>query len=185
MKNNILNNQFCRRLLFLAVILCLCSNICYCQSTGDKMFRQAVELARKNTAESINQAVAKFKSAKIAFDSNAKKVLCDVEIKKCMKRLSFMKRKPTLKKEPERNEDVTAKAIDFGAVLWVGDVKAGVPNGHGKMYFRQNMVIDPRDPDEHVAGEGDYIDGEYVMGFLEMGRLFYKDGRTEMIIIGR
>lgn len=170
------------RKLFLLIFMCLCVNICVAQSANDKIFSQAVELSRVKSIKSLNEAIAKFKTARIAFDSSAKKLLCDVEIKKCIKRIEVIKQN---QRQPKQKVQSPKKmAIDYGPILWVGDVLNGLPHGHGFMYFRKTIVIDPRDPDEHEAGDGDYIEGDYVNGFLEKGRLKTSRG-TESIVIGR
>lgn len=68
------------------------------------------------------------------------------------------------------------KEVDLGYAVWKGDTKKGQPNGYGTMYFKDDHLIDSRDPDETYAAAGDKMEGEFRNGHWEYGKLYSHSG---------
>lgn len=68
----------------LSFVLCIFSVMAFAQqSAGDNLFATGVKLQQTMTIASQNKAISYFEKAKICYDSQAKKELCDQQIKAC------------------------------------------------------------------------------------------------------
>lgn len=69
--------------LFLTVVLCTVSATMYAQTACDNLFASGVKLQQTMTVSSQYKAITYFEKAKLCYDSQAKKDLCDQQIKSC------------------------------------------------------------------------------------------------------
>lgn len=81
--------------------------------------------------------------------------------------------------QPQKNH----LELDYG--VWLGPVKNGKPHGDGVMKFNSSHRIDSRDPAGNIAEAGDYIEGTYVNGHLDVGTWHKSSGGSEYLIIGQ
>jgi len=66
-----------------------------------------------------------------------------------------------------------------------GELKNGVPHGQGTINYNSHSLIDPNDPKQRYAEEGQSITGRFKEGRLLQGKLSDSDGNLiEIIIIG-
>ena len=71
--------------LCMIVALFLCTMGGYAQSVGDRLFAQGQKLQMVQTVKSQNLAISKFIAAQKAYDSSAKKSMCNNQIAICRK----------------------------------------------------------------------------------------------------
>ena len=74
----------------------------YAQSIGDKLFAQGQKLQMVQTVKSQNQAISKFIAAQKAYDSKAKKNMCDNQIAICKSNIKTLSQKQTVRKPKVR-----------------------------------------------------------------------------------
>ena len=65
------------------LMMCVVSFSVYAQSSCDKLFANGVKLQQTMTISSQKKAINFFEKAKACYDSQAKKDLCDEQIKSC------------------------------------------------------------------------------------------------------
>lgn len=90
----------------LSIVLCLPSQTSFAQSACDKLFSAGVKLQQTMTFSSQKNAISYFEKAKICYDSQSKKDLCDEQIKACrniINQLTKSKQKetPQIEEQPE------------------------------------------------------------------------------------
>ena len=88
--------------LLMVVVFSLCTMGSYAQSIGDKLFAQGQKLQMVQTVKSQNQAIRKFIAAQKAYDSNAKKNMCDNQIAICKSNIKTLSQKQTARKPKVR-----------------------------------------------------------------------------------
>lgn len=74
-------------------------------------------------------------------------------------------------------------SISLGYAKFTGSMKAGKPDGQGRMTFTSSHIIDSRDPKGRVAEAGDYVIGEWKDGKLVQGRWYGADGNVKSSIM--
>lgn len=80
------------------------------QSNGDKLFMEGQKLQQTQTIASQNQAIKKFKSAKVVYTTKEKKEMCDNQIKICNNNIASIKKGAKRKQaEEEQPETVPIK----------------------------------------------------------------------------
>lgn len=84
-------------ILFLGLFL-ITQNI-QAQNAGDKLFAQGQKLQMTQTVQAQKQAIAKFVSAKKAYDSATKKTMCDNQISICRNNIKTITQKPKIQKK--------------------------------------------------------------------------------------
>ena len=101
------------KILFL-LVMCVVSLSVYAQSSCDKLFASGVKLQQTMTISSQKKAISFFEKAKACYDSQAKKDLCDEQIKSCrniIAQISKAKDDDAKKKEiedaPKEKEETT------------------------------------------------------------------------------
>lgn len=101
--------------IFILSVLVFVTTDCLAQTAGDRLFSEGQKLQMKQTVDSQNKAIAKFNAAKKAFDSSAKKTMCDNQIAICKsniktiqnnKKTTQKKNVSTVKKEVEEDDSV-------------------------------------------------------------------------------
>jgi len=93
---------------------------------------------------------------------------------------------------PEASKQVAPSApannssLDLGFATYKGELKDGVANGMGTMYYSERHLISKRDRQERYAEAGDYIVGEFYGGELVQGKLFDSENvQKQTLILGR
>lgn len=74
------------------------------QSECQSLYNQGINLQKKKTVASQNQAIAKFKAAKVCFDSQANKSKCDAQIAKCNKTIAALNNPKPQQTKPENKK---------------------------------------------------------------------------------
>ena len=76
-------------------------------------------------------------------------------------------------------KDRYEKTYSFGK--YVGNLKNGIPEGDGKMYYHRRIQIAKHDTDNppHYAESGDWFDGTWGNGDIICGALYSKDGKIK------
>lgn len=100
------------RIIRMAMMLLVCHLsivTAMAQSECQTLYNQGLSLQKKKTVASQNQAIAKFKAAKVCYDSQANKSKCDAQIAKCNKTIASLNApKPqqtkTENKKPQKND---------------------------------------------------------------------------------
>ena len=88
--------------LLMVVVFSLSAMGSYAQSIGDKLFAQGQKLQMVQTVKSQNQAISKFIAAQKAYDSKAKKNMCDNQIAICKSNIKTLSQKQTVRKPKVR-----------------------------------------------------------------------------------
>ncbi len=84
----------------------------------------------------------------------------------------------------EKSPKSHTKRYWFGK--YEGDMKNGIPDGNGKMYYNCHIQIAKfHSNSPYFAEEGDYFDGYWTNGDINNGRLFDKDGNLKHTIRGK
>lgn len=88
--------------LLMVVVFSLCAMGSYAQSIGDKLFAQGQKLQMVQTVKSQNLAISKFIAAQKAYDSSAKKNMCDNQIAICRNNIRTLSQKQTVRNSKVR-----------------------------------------------------------------------------------
>ena len=88
--------------LLMVVVFSLSAMGSYAQSIGDKLFAQGQKMQMVQTVKSQNQAIRKFIAAQKAYDSKAKKNMCDNQIAICKSNIKKLNQKQTIQKQKVR-----------------------------------------------------------------------------------
>ena len=88
--------------LLMVVVFSLSAMGSYAQSIGDKLFAQGQKLQIVQTVKSQKQAISKFIAAQKAYDSKAKKNMCDNQIAICKGNIKTLSQKQTVRKPKVR-----------------------------------------------------------------------------------
>ena len=91
--------------LLMVVVFSLCAMGSYAQSIGDKLFAQGQKLQMVQTVKSQNLAISKFIAAQKAYDSSAKKNMCDNQIAICRNNIKTLSQKQTVRNSKVRKPD--------------------------------------------------------------------------------
>lgn len=68
---------------------------------------------------------------------------------------------------------------------YTGAIKNGYPNGQGKLVYTTSRQINKYDSKGRIAQPGDYVQGEFVNGFLTIGKHYNAQGElVESINVG-
>ena len=86
----------------MVVVFSLSAMGSYAQSIGDKLFAQGQKMQMVQTVKSQNQAIRKFIAAQKAYDSKAKKNMCDNQIAICKGNIKTLSQKQTVRKPKVR-----------------------------------------------------------------------------------
>lgn len=81
-----------RRFSCILAFLVFCINI-MAQSAGDRLFSEGQQYQMVQTVKSQNLAIKKFSAAKKAYDSTAKKTMCDNQITICQNNIKTLNKK--------------------------------------------------------------------------------------------
>ena len=84
-------NFFKYALTALLMLFTICTKA---QTNGDKLFMQGQTLQRTQTVAAQNQAIKKFRAAKIVYATSEKKKMCDNQISICNSNIASLKRAP-------------------------------------------------------------------------------------------
>lgn len=101
----------------------------------------------------------------------------------------------SVKKTPENDEEVSTKTKDedpdtsgptpppppsgtlsLSYGTYEGAIKDGYPNGQGRLKYNTTRQISKYDSKGHIAHSGDYVQGEFVNGFITIGKHFNAQG---------
>lgn len=74
------------------------------QSAGDRLFEQGQKYQMKQTVKSQNLAIAKFRSAKAAYDSATKKAMCDNQIAICQNNIRTINSKSKVVRHKDKHK---------------------------------------------------------------------------------
>lgn len=88
--------------LLMVVVFSFSAMGSYAQSIGDKLFAQGQKLQMVQTVKSQKQAISKFIAAQKAYDSKAKKNMCDNQIAICKGNIKTLSQKQTVRKPKVR-----------------------------------------------------------------------------------
>lgn len=88
--------------LLMVVMFTQCTMGSYAQSIGDKLFAQGQKMQMVQTVKSQKQAISKFIAAQKAYDSKAKKNMCDNQIAICKSNIKTLSQKQTVRKPKVR-----------------------------------------------------------------------------------
>lgn len=80
---------------------------------------------------------------------------------------------------------VTSGTLNLSGGTYVGSIKNGKADGKGKMTYSSRTLISKNDSKKRYAEAGQYIEGTWKNGELNVGNLFNSDGtKVELIMIG-
>lgn len=102
--------------LLMVVVFSLCAMGSYAQSIGDKLFAQGQKLQMVQTVKSQNLAISKFIAAQKAYDSSAKKNMCDNQIAICRNNIKTLSQKQTVRNSKVRKPNNVVVEDDSLAV---------------------------------------------------------------------
>ena len=100
----------------MVVVFSLCAMGSYAQSIGDKLFAQGQKLQMVQTVKSQNLAISKFIAAQKAYDSSAKKNMCDNQIAICRNNIKTLSQKQTVRNSKVRKPNNVVVEDDSLAV---------------------------------------------------------------------
>ncbi|HJC92777.1 MAG TPA: BACON domain-containing protein [Candidatus Phocaeicola excrementigallinarum] len=108
-------NRICKNFIILTVALTI-SNVIVAQNACDKLFAEGVKLQQTMTIYSQQKAIEQFKKAKICYDSQTKKDLCDQQITACRNIIAQIKKNDMAEKKddptPPQPSSITADNND-------------------------------------------------------------------------
>lgn len=104
--------------ILIIALLCalLSSGRAVAQTSCDQLFANGVKFQQTMTVAAQNKAIAQFQKAKVCYDSQAKKNLCDLQIKACRNIIAQLRRgKSTPAGKPERGKSPAPAPADTTA----------------------------------------------------------------------
>lgn len=128
---------------FLWSMMCMSALVANAQSACDKLFANGVKCQQTMTISSQKNAIGYFEKAKICYDSQAKKDLCDQQIKSCrniitqLTRTEEAKKKESQTRKPEENDRNKAKN-DLKPVKKNGEIKLSLDRTYIKFKGKGN-----------------------------------------------
>ncbi len=109
----------------LVMVMCVWPFVSYAQSACDKLFSSGVKLQQTMTVGSQKKAISYFEKAKICYDSQAKKELCDQQIKACRNIIVQISKSNNQKKNPS-SDIIGGKKVKSDSVRVEVEVKKNV-----------------------------------------------------------
>lgn len=94
--------------LLIIIVSCVFALSASAQTSCDKLFSSGVKLQQTMTVASQNKAISYFEKAKVCYDSQSKKDLCDQQIKACRNIIAQLS-KGTSKKKQEKEAVVVVE----------------------------------------------------------------------------
>lgn len=83
------------------------------QSSGDKLFMEGQKLQQTQTVAAQNQAIKKFKSAKVVYTTTDKKKMCDNQIAICNNNITSLKKRGSKKNKRSLDSSPTENKVSF------------------------------------------------------------------------
>lgn len=128
---------------FLWSMMCMSALVANAQSACDKLFANGVKCQQTMTVSSQKTAIGYFEKAKICYDSQAKKDLCDQQIKSCRNIIAQLVRTEEAKKEESRaieSEVVNQKKVtnELKPVRKDGEIKLSLDRTYVKFKGKGN-----------------------------------------------
>ena len=114
------------RLIIVTFFMCLSMSV-FAQANADKLFNEGQKLMEKGTRQSYALAIKKFKAAKALYATEAKKKLCDDQIRLCKPSPASSSSKVKAKVETPAPAPAPAFAVSKNRIDFEGD-KAGSLN---------------------------------------------------------
>lgn len=114
------------RLIIVTFFMCLSMSV-FAQANADKLFNEGQKLMEKGTRQSYALAIKKFKAAKALYATDAKKKLCDDQIRLCKPSPASSSSKVKAKVETPEPAPAPAFAVSKKRIDFEGD-KAGSLN---------------------------------------------------------
>lgn len=102
------------RILFCLVMLCV-SVYASAQSSGDKLFMEGQKFQQTQTIAAQNQAIKKFRAAKVVYTTADKKTMCDNQIKICENNIISLRQKS----KPTETKVIVKESSDSVSVTQV------------------------------------------------------------------
>lgn len=195
MNNVIKNRAMTMNLRFIVIILgCLFAFQLSAQTSCDKLFASGVRLQQTMTIASQNKAITYFEKAKVCYDSQSKKDLCDQQITACRNIIAQLSKKtktstPTSSKPKEEVETMPAKPKETDIIEVKKDVQLNIDctylkfKGKGGEFKKAKIICNY--PDWEIADKPNWVnctknDGEIV---VEVEKNPSKEERSGSIII--
>lgn len=100
------------RIVVLTLMLCP-SLLSKAQSNGDKLFMEGQTLQQTQTVAAQNQAIRKFKAAKVVYKSTDKQKMCDNQIAICNKNIVRIKTNGGGGKKGDKEKDAPEKKLEI------------------------------------------------------------------------
>lgn len=120
------NNSMTLYRYIVTVIILMTSIVVSAQSNGDRLFMEGQAFQQKQTIVSQNQAIKKFRAAKVVYTSADKKKMCDNQIAICYSNISSL-RKGTQKGNKEKIQIVSVHepnlSLSQSTICFDGDKK--------------------------------------------------------------
>lgn len=79
---------------WIITFMLMLATICAAQTNGDKLFLEGQTLQKEKNIASQNQAIKKFKAAKVIYTTPEKKKMCDNQIAICNSNIASLRKKP-------------------------------------------------------------------------------------------
>lgn len=86
----------------------------------------------------------------------------------------------SIKVRVKSGPSATPRKIDLGFAIYEGEIKNGKPEGNGTMTFKRRSVV-PGSKGEVVAQPGEYAQGTWRNGEVNLVTLYKKDGNRPII----
>lgn len=136
------------------------------QTNGDKLFMQGQNLQKTQTVAAQNQAIKKFRAAKIVYTTADKKKMCDNQISICNNNIASLKRPATKSSTRSRSKTSTKHVEEPKAVTFVlGDEKVSF-DGDKAGSYNVAVVAPSRDWDFTLSSG---VDGEDNFATVKRG----------------
>ena len=95
--------------IVVTVFMFLLHTNAFAQSSGDKLFMEGQKLQQIQTIAAQNQAIKKFKSAKVVYTTKEKKKMCDNQITICNNNIASIRRGGKKQTEEESQKTIAVK----------------------------------------------------------------------------
>lgn len=148
------------------LIVCMIALPMGAQTSCDKLFASGVELQQTMTITSQNKAITYFEKAKVCYDSQAKKDLCDQQITTCKNIIAQLKQpKPVETTSPTPQKDLAPSGGDTtplpGDWSVINDVQLSIDcvylKFRGKGDEFKKVIVTCSSPDWGIVEQPDWV----------------------------
>ncbi|MDE5782793.1 MAG: hypothetical protein K2H97_00515 [Prevotella sp.] len=135
----------------------------------------SIDSIGKGVQDSVKNNDAQLETEQAKLEAEKEKVKAETEKTK----VEVQKEKPQTPSTPvppSRPTQSSSGTLSLSYGTYTGAVKDGYPNGQGRLVYKTTRQISKYDSKGRTAQPGDYVQGEFVNGFITIGKHYNAQG---------